>query len=168
VSEHYWLGYPDADWYDELELRNSIIKYIRLVRPDFIFTTDPWLPYDAHRDHICTGLAVSEAVLLYGLKRLSVDPQVDAAYEPHEVEGIVYCFTQAPNTFVDISQHCKKKHQALDICRAQFTEEDMARLHQILDLKEREFTEGRGFSHAEPLKGLQPVQLHAGVDTWRS
>ena len=61
VSAHYWLGHPDAGNYDYFELRNGIIRHIRMLRPDWVMTTDPWLPNEAHRDHLVTGRAVAEA-----------------------------------------------------------------------------------------------------------
>src|SRR5215203_4920227 len=67
VKEQYWLGYPDAGEYDYFAVRGDILKYIRLLKPDFVFTCDPWLTYEAHRDHIQTGLATAEAVMFAGL-----------------------------------------------------------------------------------------------------
>lgn len=75
VSRHYWLGYPDAGSYDYFDLRRQIIKHIRMLKPDFLFTPDPWLQYEAHRDHIMAGQAAAEAVTLFSLPRLSSDPK---------------------------------------------------------------------------------------------
>jgi LmbE family N-acetylglucosaminyl deacetylase len=56
------------------------LKYIRMLQPDFVFTCDPWLTYEAHHDHIQTGLAAAEAVLFSSLLKIpSSDPAVDAA-----------------------------------------------------------------------------------------
>ncbi|MGZ9221757.1 MAG: PIG-L deacetylase family protein, partial [Anaerolineales bacterium] len=66
VKEQVWLGYPDAGEYDYFAIRRDILKYIRMMQPDFIFTADPWLTYEAHRDHIQTGMAASEAIILSG------------------------------------------------------------------------------------------------------
>lgn len=163
VSEQYWLGYPDAGQYDYYKLRQHIIKYIRLLRPDFVFTVDPWLPYEAHQDHIRTGLAVAEAVYLQGFVRLPSDSEVDRNYEPYDITGIAFYDTHRPNVIFDISEHRKRKHRAVDVYRTQFSSEDMARLHDHLDSLEREWAKGRDFSHAETLKVLTPRQLHGGA-----
>jgi N,N'-diacetylchitobiose non-reducing end deacetylase len=168
VSEHYWLGFPDAGSYDYFALRKAIIKHIRLLRPDFIFTVDPWLPYEAHMDHSLVGRAASEAAILYGLLRLASDPEIDQRYEPHQLAGIAYYHTHAPNTYVDISRQRERKHRAIDCYKAQFSPEDMQRLHYFVDLKEQEFADGKGCSHAEPLKVIHPIQLHCQTDTWSS
>src|SRR5215216_3400893 len=88
VMEQYWLGYPDAGEYNYFDLRGGFLKYIRLLKPDFIFAPDAWLTYEGHRDHIQTGFAAAEAVMFAGLKKIpSSDAQVDLAYEEHEIRG---------------------------------------------------------------------------------
>jgi LmbE family N-acetylglucosaminyl deacetylase len=163
VSQHYWLGYPDAGRYDYFDLRRDIIRHIRLLRPDFIFAPDPWLSYEAHRDHVQAGLATAEAAILYGLLRIPSDPQVDAAYQPHDLLGIAFYYTREPNTFVDVSQVLPQKEQAVRCYRSQFTPEDIDRLVRLLELKGRMFAEGQSFSHAEPLKVMHTAQLHCGI-----
>jgi LmbE family N-acetylglucosaminyl deacetylase len=164
VRQNYWLGYPDAGKYDYFELRAGIIKHIRLVKPDFIFAPDPWLAYEAHRDHVQTGLATAEAAILYGLSRLSSsDPSVDAAYGGHELLGIAFYYTRDPNTTVDISQTRAKKEQAVRCYQAQFSPDDMEQLIVVLNFKASQFAEGRGYSHAEALKVLHPTALHCGI-----
>ena len=84
VKEQYWLDYPDAGQYDYFDVRRDLLKYLRIVQPDFVFTADPWLTYEGHRDHIQTGLAATEAVMFSGLTKIaSSDASVDAAYRAH-------------------------------------------------------------------------------------
>jgi N,N'-diacetylchitobiose non-reducing end deacetylase len=168
VSGHYWLGYPDAGKYDYYDVRRDIIQHIRMLRPDFILTNDPFLPYEAHQDHAVTGKAASEAVILYGMMRLKTDPEIDAAYDRHQISGIAYYYTHAPNTYIDITATYARKHAAVGSYRAQFSDEDMARLQYALDLKEQEYGERQGCSYAEPLKILHTQHLHCGVDAWKA
>ncbi len=167
VHAQYWLGYPDAGDYDHFELRREIIKHIRMLRPDFLLTVDPWLAYEAHPDHLRTGRAVAEACLLYRFPRLATDPEVDRAYERHAIEGIAFYFTRGPNTRFDISKTRERKHRALDAYRSQLTPEALELLHRGLGAKEREWAEGRPFSHAEPFCVLSPRHLHVHLDTDR-
>ncbi len=51
VDQQIWLDYPDAGEYSGVDLRRRIIQAIRSLRPDWLITCDPWLPYEAHRDH---------------------------------------------------------------------------------------------------------------------
>ncbi|NRA03816.1 MAG: PIG-L family deacetylase [Myxococcales bacterium] len=159
-----WLDYPDAGDYDYYELRTQVIREIRRVRPDFVFTVDPWLPYEAHRDHTRVGRAVAEAVLLYRLPRLATDPEVDRDYEGHAVRGIAFYFTARGNTVIDISQFRERKHRALDAYRSQFTPDGLRELHAALEWKERSWAEDEPFSHGESLTVLAPRHLHVNPD----
>lgn len=148
VGRQLWLGYPDAGDFDYFDLRRQVIRAIRLLRPDFVFTCDPWLPYEAHRDHIRTGLAVAEAAILYNLPRVRSDPQVDAAYQPYELAGVVFYMTHAPNIRFDSRAYRPQKEAALRCYQAQFTPQEMESLLASVE------------AIGEPLKLLSPRQLH--------
>ncbi len=165
VSAHYWLGQPDAGDYDYFELRKGIIRHIRMLRPDWVLTTDPWLPNEAHRDHLMTGRAVAEACLLYRHPRLPCgDAEVDAAYSPHALEGVAFYFTARPNTVLDIEKTRDRKHRAIDAYRTQLDRVALELLHGGLELKERRWAEQEAFSHGEALKVLHPAHLHCNPD----
>ena len=170
LKGHYWLGYPDAGPFDHFDVRRGIIQHIRMLRPDFIFTVDPWSPYEAHTDHIRTGLAVAEAAIMYGLSRLTTEPKVDAAYQPHEISGIAFYHSWVPNTYFDITHTREKKHRAMDAYKAQFTAEDFPMLHMWVEIKERLHAEScttPGCTHAEALKVLHPRLLHGVGEAWK-
>ena len=163
VDRQYWLGFPDAGEYDYYTLRREIIRHIRMLQPDFLFSVDPWLPYESHGDHLKTGRAVTEAALLYGFPRLATDPEIDRDYRAHTLRGIALYFTLKPNQIFDISGFRERKHRAIDAYQAQFTSESLEQLHQGLDFMERSWAEGKAFSHGEALKVLSPGQLHCGL-----
>jgi LmbE family N-acetylglucosaminyl deacetylase len=164
VKEQYWLGYPDAGEYDYFAVRRDILKYIRLLKPDFVFTCDPWLTYEGHRDHIQTGLATSEAVMFAGLTKIaSSDPAVDAAYEGHSIQGIAFYFTREPNTIADISSTWEDKIGALRCYEAQFSPEEMEKLITAFDTKSQQVAQGQSFARGEPLKVLHTSALHVGI-----
>ena len=160
VGRQMWLGYPDAGDFDYFELRRQVIRLIRQLRPDFIFTCDPWLPYEAHRDHIRTGAAVAEAAILYNLPRIHSDPQVDAAYQPYDLGGVAFYMTHAPNLTLDIRLQRHKKQAALRCYQAQFSPQELDNLLATLDELERQ-------AGGEPLKLLAPPQLHIYPPAWR-
>jgi LmbE family N-acetylglucosaminyl deacetylase len=165
VKEQYWLGYPDAGDYDYYDVRRDVIRHIRMLRPDVVFTVDPWLAYESHGDHLRTGRAVAEACMLHRFPRLRTDPEVDRAYAPHDIQAVAFYFTLRPNLRFDITATRERKHRALDAYQAQFTPQGLEFLHRGLEAKEREFAEGESFSHAEPLKVLRPGHLHCNMDT---
>ncbi len=164
VKEQYWLGYPDAGEYNYFDVRRDLLKYIRMIKPDFVFTCDPWLTYEGHRDHIQTGLAASEAVMFAGLTKIaSSDPKVDSAYEPHDIHGIAFYFTREPNTIADISSTWEDKIGALRCYEAQFEPKGLDELVNAIDVKSQQVAAGQPFSRGEPLKVLHTSALHVGI-----
>lgn len=170
VRGHYRLGFPDAGSFDHFELRRRIIRHIRLLKPDFILTVDPWTPYEAHTDHIRTGRAAAEATILFSMRRLASDPEVDASYQAHDLAGIAFYNSFTPNTYIDITQSRSKKHQAMDAYKAQFSPDDLAMLHMWVEIKERLHAEScpsPGCTHAEGFKVLNPQFLHGVGEAWK-
>lgn len=164
VKEQYWCGYPDAGEYDYFALRRDLLKYIRMLKPDYVFAPDAWLTYEAHRDHIQTGLAAAEAAIFAGLTKIaSSDPQVDAAYDGHDIQGIALYFTREPNYIADITSTWEDKIAAMRCYEAQFSPEGMEQLIMALDMKSRQVAAGQSFSRGEPLKVLHPSALHCGI-----
>ena len=164
VKEQHWLGYPDAGEYDYFDLRRDILKYIRLIKPDFVFAPDAWLTYEGHHDHIQTGLAAAEAVMFAGLKKIaSSDPAVDSAYEEHDILGVALYFTREPNYIADITSTWEEKIGAMRCYEAQFSPEGMEQLVFALDMKSQQVAAGRSFARGEPLKVLHPSALHCGI-----
>lgn len=164
VKEQYWLGYPDAGEYDYFAVRRDILKYLRMLKPDFVFTCDPWLTYEAHHDHIQTGLATSEAVIFAELTKIaSSDPEVDSAYEPHDIKGIAFYFTREPNTIADISSTWEEKIGALRCYEAQFSPSEMEQLVAGRDMKSQQVAQGQSFARGEALKVLHTSALHVGI-----
>jgi len=164
VKEQYWLGYPDAGEYDYLVVRRDLLKYIRMLKPDFVFAPDAWLTYEGHRDHIQTGLAAAEAVMFAGLTKIaSSDPDVDAAYEEHEIKGIALYFTREPNTIADITSTWEEKVEAMRCYEAQFNAKGMDQLVMALDRKSQQVAQGQSFARGEPLKVMHPSALHCGI-----
>ena len=162
--QQYWLDYPDAGDYDYFAVRRDLLKYIRLLRPDFVLTCDPWLTYEGHRDHIQTGLATSEAVMFAGLTRIaSSDPAVDAAYQPHQIAGIGFYFTREPNVIVDITATWRHKEAALRCYHAQFDDAGLDDLVAVFERKSRQVADGHPCEQGEPLKILHTSALHCAI-----
>lgn len=164
VKEQYWLGYPDAGEYNYFDLRRDLLKYIRLLKPDFVFAPDAWLTYEGHRDHIQTGLATAEAIISAGLTRIaSSDPKVDSAYEEHDIKGVALYFTREPNYIADITSTWEEKLAAMRCYEAQFDSKGMEQLVMALDMKLQQVAQGQSFAHGEPLKVLHASALHCGI-----
>jgi LmbE family N-acetylglucosaminyl deacetylase len=166
VAEQHWLDLPDAGRWDPIDLRDELVRIMRRVRPDWVMTCDPWLPYEAHQDHVRCGLATAQAVSLQGLPRLRLQPE--EPFEPHAITAVGFYWSHAANTTVDVSTHREAKHRAIDCYRTQFREDEMKLLHAVLEHREREYAVGLPYSHAERLKVLYTHQLHCDPGAWRA
>ncbi len=154
-----------------VRVRADLLAVIRDVRPDAIFTTDGWLPYEAHRDHRETGLVAAEAAILYGLTRLpSSDPAIDAAWAASggpDLRYVAFYYTATPNTIVDIDASWERKAAAVAEYHAQFEPAEIPELVAALDARSRAVADlaGGSFSgrRAEALTVLHPGALHGGA-----
>lgn len=160
VKNQYWLGYPDAGSYDYFAVRRDMIKHIRMVRPDVVFTMDPWMAYEAHTDHIMAGKAAAEAALLYGAMRLQTDPEVDREYQHHALKAVVFHATSWPNTVFDISDTIEAKNRAIRCYKAQFHEEAFDGLIARTTDYARHMARDEKFEMGEALKIMPPSLLH--------
>ena len=164
VKEQIMLNYPDAGEYSYFALRADLLKYIRLLQPDFVLTCDPWLTYEAHHDHIQTGHAAAEAVLFAGLLKIpSSDPAVDAAYQEHSIEGVGFYYCREPNQIVDITSTWDAKVAAIRSYATQIPEGDADQIVMALQFKSAQICEGKDFQLGEPFKILHPRALHCGL-----
>jgi LmbE family N-acetylglucosaminyl deacetylase len=163
VASQIRLDLPDAGDWSEIALRRSLIEQIRRLRPEYVFTCDPWLPHEAHRDHLRTGIAVAEAVMFHRLPRFRTRPDVDEAYVPHELRGLVLYFTRDGNLCFDVSKTRLRKHRAIDAYRSQLQGEALSGIHAGIGLMEQRWGSAEGFEHGESFKLLRPGELHVGL-----
>ncbi len=111
------LGYSDGDLAYQVtprELRGQFMRMIREVKPDIVFTWDPFTPYEGHPDHRAVAVAASEAASFAHFP-LYYPEQVREGLEPHYVSEHWF-FAKSPrdqNRFVDIDDYIDKKIEAL-------------------------------------------------------
>jgi LmbE family N-acetylglucosaminyl deacetylase len=161
-----WLDYPDLGGLPPIELRERLILAIRRVKPDFILTVDPWLPYEAHPDHRQTGLAATEAFMLAGLP--SVCPvQCTGGLTPHSVPAIAYYATAAPNQHINVDDTWHAKIASIAAHQSQFPGQILALLTGRLAAKARQaarYAAGQPCTYAESFKVMTIFQLHMNED----
>src|SRR5216684_4520786 len=56
--EGYSDGYVEASF----KLRGELVRKIRELKPDVVFTFDPWKRYELHPDHRATGICTFDAI----------------------------------------------------------------------------------------------------------
>jgi N,N'-diacetylchitobiose non-reducing end deacetylase len=158
VQEQIHLGYPDGGEYSYYRLRSDLIDHIRTIKPDFIFTVDPWMPYEAHQDHIITGKAAAEAAILYAMPAFgngSIEELDDYA-----CKGVVFYNTAYPNLVFNISSVLDEKHKLLRSYQTQFIPEDLDRLVMQTSFLAAYVAQDESFEYGEALKMVPPWMLH--------
>lgn len=113
------LGYSDGELAYQASpdhLRGAFMRIIRELKPDIVFTWDPFAPYEGHADHRAVAVAASEAASFSHFPLYYPD-QIAEGLTPHYVAESWF-FAKSPrdqNKYVDIDAYIEKKIEAL--CR---------------------------------------------------
>ena len=158
VQKQIRLNLPDAGDYDYFFLREQIMAHIWNEQPDFLFTVDPWTPYEAHHDHIMTGQACAEAAILYNLP--GRDAANTAQHGEYALQGVVFYNTAYPNLIFDVSEGLSAKLNALSAYTAQFSQADLHDLLTQITFLAGYLAREQDFEYGEALKVLAPWMLH--------
>jgi LmbE family N-acetylglucosaminyl deacetylase len=147
VSEVKFLDYQDQHLDSSLELRRRLIGIIRDIKPDIVFTFDPWRPYEGNRDHRHAGMMALEAAgFAYDLYEF---PEKNA--DLHMVLEMYLFQPFLPDTWIDISDTIDLKLEAICQHETQFGDE-IAGI-----IKEKNARDGKKIdrSYAEEFKCLK-------------
>lgn len=150
VKHAGFLGFADKTDAPAEEIAAAIIPVIRRIQPDAVFSVDPRLENECHRDHIKTGWAVRYAVM-------------DAAWEhcqpesaPWETPVLGQYFTDHPNKIVDISGVWEQKREAVRQHRSQVSEPLMLAIRKQAEY----FGKQESVKLGEAVRLLSFLQLH--------
>jgi len=111
------LGYSDGDLAYQAtpdHLRGQFMRIIRELKPDIVFTWDPFAPYEGHADHRAVAVAASEAASFSHFP-LYYPEQIAEGLAPHYVSE-TWFFAKSPrdlNKFVNVDDHIDTKIEAL-------------------------------------------------------
>src|SRR5487761_70080 len=61
VKRVAFMRHPDAELVESLELREELVREIRITKPDVLLTFDPNVPYRFHPDHRVVGRVALDA-----------------------------------------------------------------------------------------------------------
>jgi LmbE family N-acetylglucosaminyl deacetylase len=129
VKDVIFLDHVDGELVGGRALLGDIVRVVREVRPDAVFTHDPEavIVADAfinHSDHRATGLAAIDAVYPAARDRLNFPEQIAAGLEPHKVREVYIWGSERANFEVDITEAFQVKIDALLLHRSQFSGDD--------------------------------------------
>jgi LmbE family N-acetylglucosaminyl deacetylase len=114
VSEVVFLDFGDGELEDDHAFRRQLVYHIRRLKPDIIFTTDPFrTSFYIHRDHRMTGLVTIDAAFPYARDRLHYPEHIAEGMDGHNVDEVFLWGAEAPDTFIDIGDVTDLKIKSL-------------------------------------------------------
>jgi LmbE family N-acetylglucosaminyl deacetylase len=153
MSEVVFLRCEDGSLMPDLDLREKIVRMIRMYKPDVIITHDPFRPYALHPDHRAVGLAATDAVYPTARDPLYFPAHLREGLEPHKTAEIWYFGAEHPDKVVDVTDVFDQKIAALKAHVSQVgAAED---LDQRMRERAREVAEGEDFELGEAFKVVQ-------------
>ena len=160
ATEFHFLDHGDGTLSNPVELSKEIARVICQVQPDVIFCPDPWLMYECHLDHIITGQAVSNALIVSGHIN-------ESGLKHWRCPVIGYYYTSNPNTVIDITNTFEKKFEAIAAHKSQIDAQTLAMYTLYFKMKGQELAQGKDFEIGEGLKVLGQLHTHCFVDAHR-
>ena len=115
VSEVVFLDFGDGELEDDNAFRGQLVYHIRRLKPDIVFTTDPFRTiFYIHRDHRMAGIVTADAVFPYARDRLHYPEHIAEGLSGHNVDELFFWGSESPpDTFVDIGDVVDTKIKAL-------------------------------------------------------
>ena len=114
ISEVIFLGYADAQLVYDIALRNRLVRYIRELRPEIVFTHDPSYQFAArrwvnHPDHRAAGEATLDAIYPCARDPLYLPEHRRDGLLPHKVKEVYLGNWHDPDVRIDISATIDQK-----------------------------------------------------------
>lgn len=156
VQSAGFLGFADKTDATAEQIAEKIVPVIRRLRPDAVFSVDPTLTSECHRDHIKTGWAVRYAVMDAVCDFCPRLPDNARHTDPWQIGILGQYFTAEPNAYADIGAFWDAKLDAVKRHRSQVE----PTLLLALDAQSRWFGQKVGVKRAEALKLYSFLQLH--------
>lgn len=149
VREVIFLRYPDQSLEDTPEFRKSLVRLIRMYKPEVMVTADPYRRYIWHRDHRITGQVVLDAVFPYARDCLSYPDLLKEDLHPHKVREIFLWGSEDINYQSDITETFHLKLAALRCHESQVGHIPPRELEEWLRERHEKMAQGGEFRLAE-------------------
>lgn len=125
VKDVLFLDHVDGELTADRALLGDVVRVIRQVQPDAVFTHDPETiivndVFVNHADHRATGLAAIDAVYPAARDRLNFPEHIEAGLTTHKVSQIYIWGSPQANFELDITDVIDKKIEALLAHTSQF------------------------------------------------
>lgn len=159
VNNVIFLREPDGELENTKKLREKLVRLIRKIKPDILFSFDPSnTKFDRigkyHPDHRAMAIAVYDSIYP-AIGNIHYFPHHIAkeGLSIHEVKEFYFYGTDYPNTWIDISSVMNKKIKALLCHRSQsINKEDIEKFIKERDAK---ISKGKRMKYAECFRRLK-------------
>lgn len=151
-----FFGYGDRTEASAREISKEIVKVIRFIQPDIIFTVDPNLSTECHEDHIKVGTAVKYAFMD---ARFPFYPEYDNGKKRTDIWNtptLALYYTAEPNTLVDIGRYEELKFKAI---HAHVSQKEPA-IDVAIRFLSQYLAEGTEYEAAEAFRVLSQRHAH--------
>lgn len=157
VSEVVILPRRDGELFYTYDFRGDVVRYIRLWKPDAVFTHDPTVIINPngfinHADHRVTGEATIDAVYPFARSVLQYPEQIAEGLQAHKVQDVYLWGASPPNFWVDVTDTVECKIAALKCHRSQFS--DPERVMEFAKERLRRAGEEHGVQFAETFRKI--------------
>ncbi len=155
----FFLNHHDGELMPDQGLREEIVRVIRQVRPDRVYSFDPAnLSFDGfhlfHSDHRAVAISVFDAIYPAAKNRLYFPHLTDEGLQPHRVDELFMFGTNRPDTWSDITGVMEDKIRILQCHRSQFNGEPAEQMIQYLKERSRQTATGQDFEYAEAFRHI--------------
>ena len=148
------LGYYEIDHTTNLSLVKDLVKVIRKIKPDVIFSVDPDLKNEMHPMHILVGKAFKEAFMRSGQSYFPNTGEFHSnAFSPRIIG---FYFTDDDNTIIDITNVYAIKRKAILKHKTQVDKNYIRILDQYFSL----ISNDTPYKYVERLKLLSSIHTH--------
>ena len=142
-----FLRHPDQSLEESGQFRKDIVRLIRQYKPDTVVTVDPYRGRLDHRDHRTTARVVMDAIYPFAVTPHSYPDLLEQGFQPHRVKEMLFCGTDNPDYFVDVTDTFDLKVTALQCHKSQIG--DLPRFSGMMRERAETLAEGKGYDLAE-------------------
>ncbi len=155
ATETFFLDHEDGDLIADITLKEEIVRVVRKLKPDMIFTHDPSWFYKIredgatinHNDHRQTGIATLDCVYPLARDLASFPEHSIEGLTPHKVEEVYLFNFEDPDFFVDVTDTFEIKYQAILAHKSQI--DDPQKTREWLEKRATALGEKSGNKYAE-------------------
>lgn len=153
IAEVVFLRRTDGELMPDLDLRERIVRMIRIYKPDVLITHDPFRPYALHPDHRAVGLTSIDSVYPVARDVHNFPAHFREGLEPHKTAEIWFFGADHPDRFIDITDTFDCKINALMAHESQVGDADG--LTDRMRERAADLAKDQDFELAEAFKAVQ-------------